>query len=710
MSGYGFHNAGGGGQPLGPGREPGQGGSPLSGEETRSLPLALRLILAVPALAFFISVAAIGALFIYYTLIYPDPLSMRPKSSGPVIRILAHDDSLIAERGSQRTYVPIDLLPPHVTNAVVAIEDRRFFHHFGIDVRGLIRALYVNVRSGRVAQGGSTLTQQLAKNLFLSADRTYARKAEEVVLALWLELRLSKAEILELYLNRVYFGAGAHGIEAAAERYFGKSARELTLAEGAVIAGLLKAPSKYAPSANPEIATRRAELVIAKMHEAGFITEAEEQAARRQEVHFSANMHTPEQADVAYAIDYVLDRVARFESVEADEFIIETTLDSNLQRQSGEILTRELNANGRALNASQAALVVLAPDGAIRALVGGRSYAESQFNRAVQARRQPGSSFKPVVFLTAIENSLTPDSTVQDEPLTLGGWSPKNDNNRYLGPTTLRNALAHSINTVAVRLVQQLGAAKVAGTAERLGMKSVLRTDASLALGTSEVTLLELAGAYGAFANGGHVHEPWIVSRVVTGAGRVLFKRFDATSDRTITARHVAEMNDMLHAVVQEGSGRRAALPDHPVAGKTGTSQDFRDAWFVGYTAYLTGGVWVGNDNGEPMKNVRGGSLPASIWRQVMAEAHRGLEPHALPSGEEFSPPRVRAPAALAAASTNASADPEDRLTFPENRIDSEFLSRALESPGPPEVASAQGETVVDRSTGRIVVHPPEPR
>ncbi|MFA5951361.1 MAG: PBP1A family penicillin-binding protein [Hyphomicrobium sp.] len=675
-----------------------------------ALPLGVRILLVLPVIAVSLAMASVGVLFIYYTMIYPDPLSMRPKTAGPVVRILANDGSVLVERGLSRAYIPLDLLPAHVTNAVVAIEDRRFYEHPGLDIAGLARALFVNLRSGRFVQGGSTLTQQLAKNLFLTSQRTLSRKAEEVVLALWLELKLSKHDILELYLNRVYFGAGAHGIEAAAQRYFNKSATALSIAEGAVIAGLLKAPSKYAPSSSPQVATGRGRVVLGCMRDAGFITEAEEIAAKSEDVRFSASMRAPEHADVAYASDYVLDRVAPFDGLEADEITVETTLDANLQRRAGEILARELDANGAALSASQAALVVLAPDGGIRALVGGRSYAESQFNRAVQARRQPGSAFKPVVYLTAVESGRTPDSIVKDEPVTLGTWSPKNENGRYLGATTLRDALAHSINTVAVRLVQELGAPKVAGTAERLGMKSVLRTDASLALGTSEVSLLELTGAYGAFANGGYVHEPYVVRCVSTSSGRILFKRLDAHSGATIAAEHVGQMNDMLHAAMVNGTGRRAALPEHPAAGKTGTSQDFRDAWFVGYTAYFTGGVWVGNDNAEPMNKVRGGSLPAEIWRQVMLEAHRGRPPHALPdSSGRIAPPEG---AQVAAESARASplASREVAPIFPGQRIDADFVSRALGKSTLEPRDIARGETSIDAVSASIVVKPPERR
>lgn len=655
------------------------------------LPLRLRVLLLGPLAMLSLAAVAVGVLFIYYTIVFPDPLSMRPKSTGAVIRIMAHDGSPLAERGVSRAYIPLDMLPPHAADAVVAIEDRRFFDHPGIDAFGMLRAAVANLRAGRLMQGGSTITQQLAKNLFLTSERTWSRKAEELVIALWLELRLSKRDILELYLNRVYFGGGAHGIEAASQRYFAKSARDLSLAEAAVIAGLLKAPSKYAPSASPIQAVTRGRLVIDKMQEAGFIDAQEAAAARAFEIRFSPLMRVPDQAEMAYAVDYVLDVAARFEDADRDELIIETTLDAPLQRRAGEVVERTLAARGQALDAGQAAVVVLAPDGGIRALVGGRSYAESQFNRATKAHRQPGSAFKPVVYLTAVERGLTPDSVVEDAPITAGRWSPKNDNGRYLGATTLRNALAQSLNTVAVRLLLDAGVDQVTATARRLGMKSPLRNDASLALGTSEVSLLDLTGAYGAFANGGYVNEPYAIRRVRTGAGKVLFQRIDAKSDVAIPPASVAAMNDMLENAVATGTGRRAAIPGMTVAGKTGTSQDFRDAWFVGYTKGMTAGVWVGNDDGRTMNRVVGGALPAEIWREVMLAAFEKA-------------PRYSPAGTVGAGVEEVTAAVEQRRG---ERDDPIAKVLAQEAPGQPETPPGNGATTVT-PTGRILVTPPE--
>ncbi|AHB49775.1 penicillin-binding protein 1A [Hyphomicrobium nitrativorans NL23] len=665
---------------------------PEPAKKRSRLPLLIRLFFLVPLVFASAAAVAVGGLFIVYTMIYPDPLSMRPKGTGPTIRIVDADGSVIAERGVSRAYIPLDMLAPMAANAVVAIEDQRFFSHFGVDPIGMARAALVNLRAGRLVEGGSTITQQLVKNLFLTSDRTLARKAEELVLALWIELRLSKRDILELYLNRVYFGGGAHGIEAAAQRYFGKSARDLTLGQSAVIAGLLKAPSRYAPSASPTQAIARGHVVIGRMAAAGFITHADAEQAVSSEIHFSPLMRAPNQADMAYAVDYVLDVAAEFDGADTKEIVIETTLDGELQRKTSQVVEAALTSRGAALSAGQGAVVVLAPDGGIRALVGGRSYADSQFNRAVRAHRQPGSAFKPVVYLTALERGLAPDSMMEDAPITAGRWTPRNENGRFIGPVTLRDALAQSINSVAVRLLLDAGATKVAATARRLGMKSELRRDASLALGTSEVSLLDLTGAYAAFANGGYVNEPYVIRRVRTAEGRVLFQRFDARSDPAIPLASVAAMNDMLRAVVERGTGRRAALPGHIVAGKTGTSQDYRDAWFVGYTAHLTAGVWVGNDDGKRMERVGGGTLPAEIWHEVMRAAHADRGPLPLPHD-------AARPAPPATAGTPR---------HPAGQIDDDFIAQMLDAPSDTRAISVSpsGTTTV-MPDGRIVVAPP---
>jgi penicillin-binding protein 1A len=577
----------------------------------------------------------LGAAFSYYSAAIPDPLALRQKEKAPVVRILARDRSVLAERGGAAPYVPIDLLPRHLVDAVLAIEDRRFFSHWGVDPVGLARAIVSNYEAGRVVQGGSTITQQLAKNIILNSERSLARKLEELLLALWLETRLSKPDILELYLNRVYFGAGVYGVEAAARRFFEKSARELTLGESAVLAGLLKAPSRYSPAWNPALARERGQMVLAKMVEAGFVAPADGQLAVIAEVRF-ADWHVMRgDTGVDYAVDAALEQLPQLIPGNDGEIVIETTIDANLQRHAQQMVHNLITTEGATLDATQAALVVIDMEGGVAVLVGGSSYVESQFNRALRARRQPGSAFKPFIYLTALESGLTPDSLVKDAPIVHKGWSPRNFDGRYSGFVTLREALARSLNTAAVRLALGVGVSRAAETAHRLGIGSELRTDATLALGTSEVTLLELTGAYGALASGGRLIEPHIVKLIRSGPGngpgRVLYRRPPASTQIVVAAQHAGALNDMLNAALIFGTGRGAALPLHPACGKTGTAQDFRDAWFIGYTAHFVAGVWVGNDDRRPMKRVAGGTLPAKLWREVMLLAHAGLPPTTLP-------------------------------------------------------------------------------
>lgn len=654
-----------------------------------------RIIVGVPALAAATALPCLAALMVYYTVSFPHPLAMRNKERAPVVRILARDGSVLAERGAAHDYMPLDLLPRHVTGAVVATEDRRFFDHYGLDPAGLGRAFFANLRAGRFAQGGSTLTQQLAKNLFLTPERTLSRKVEELALALWLELRLSKPDILELYLNRVYFGGGAYGIEAASQRYFDKSARELTLSEAALIAGLLKAPSKYSPAVSPGAARARGRVVLNKMVEAGIISRADEAKALAERMVFAENKSQKDASGIEYAVDFVLERLPPLVGSGHAEVIVETTLDASLQRLTNNIVAKSLARQGETLGVGQAAVVLLDNDGGIRALVGGRNYAESQFNRAVKARRQPGSAFKPFVYLAAIESGLTPDSATYDLPLAIDGWAPRNDNGQYVGEITLRRALAQSVNTVAVRLNQEAGRGRTISVARRLGIKSDLREEPSLALGTSEVSLLELTGAYGVFGNGGAAIEPHAIRRVRMSSGRVLFAREATRTAQVVDPVHVGAMNDMLNAALVNGTGRRAAIPMHPAAGKTGTSQDFRDAWFVGYTAHLTAGVWIGNDNGKAMNKAVGGGLPAEIWREIMTVAHDGKAPLMLPGTESRA---ARVPVAAVPVAGRA-----ESLATSENLP---WLSAATPGYQPPQTAPPQGRIKV---VPPAIVHPVEP-
>ncbi|MBO0740020.1 MAG: PBP1A family penicillin-binding protein [Hyphomicrobiaceae bacterium] len=634
----------------------------------------------------------IAATLIYYTLSIPDPMALRLKDQAPLVRVLAADGSLLSERGGGDAYVPIDLMPHHLVDAVIATEDRRFFKHWGIDPSGMIRAAFTNLNQGRLAQGGSTLTQQLAKNLFLGSERTWARKIEEVILALWLEVRLGKHNILELYLNRVYFGAGAYGVETAAQRFFAKSARHVTLGEAAMLAGLLKAPSKYSPASHPPMARERANNVLAKMVEAGFISKEAGEEAARQTPQFSGLVPRA-RSGVEYAVDAALERLPALVTTPSN-VVIETTIDPGLQHRAQELVQAALANEGTVANAGQAGVVFMDANGAIRALVGGRSYADSQFNRAIKARRQPGSAFKMFVYLAALESGLTPDSTVLDLPLLGSGWSPRNEGAGYRGSVTLRDALALSMNAAAARLNMTVGPRQTAAVAQRLGIRSPLRADASLALGTSEVTLIELTGAYGVLANGGRSVDTHLIMRVRTAAGKLLYERRPEPVRVLVAPMHVAAMNDMLGAVLSSGTGKRAALPGHAAAGKTGTSQDFRDAWFVGYAGEFVAGVWVGNDDGRPMHRIMGGGLPARLWRDIMLTALESRTP-ALLSGTGS-----KSMADVVAGAAPATTGP----LLPREPIGADFVERAIadDEPEPLPAARQMGSGWVSKAKGLL--------
>lgn len=700
----------------------------------RRLPNKVRFLIAAPVTACLAGLAVLAGMMVYYTVAFPDPLSLRHKEKAQSVRILARDGSLIGQRGGHQDFIPLDLIPKIVIGAVVATEDRRFNEHWGLDPIGLLRASFANLRAGRFAQGGSTLTQQLAKNLFLTPERTMARKLEELVLAFWLEMRLSKNEILELYLNRVYFGGGAYGIEAASQKFYDKSARELSIGEAAVVAGLLKAPSKFSPTANPGAARARGRTVLTKMLETGVITPEQERQARSEVVQFATGRQSKEPAGADYLVDMVNERLPALIGPSTDDLIVETTVEWDLQTRASEIVRRELVLQGSVLAADQAAVVVLDTDGGIRALIGGRSYAESQFNRAVKARRQPGSSFKPFVYLAALEAGFTPDSVAQDLPVNVKGWAPRNDNDRYTGAVTLRHALAQSINSVAARLILEVGPHRVGDVARRLGVASPLREEASLALGTSEVSLLELTGAYAPLANGGRRIETHIIRRVRSGAGRILYARTAPQHEMAVSVGHVAAMNEMLSEAVRTGTGKRAALAAHPAAGKTGTSQAYRDAWFVGYTAHLVGGVWVGNDNGSLMQKVRGGQLPAEIWRQIMQSAHARRTPTPLPGLAEYglNSAKPNGPIAImppvATGSTGSAPEilpwlntPAESVkppivpparAYPKSPIDADLIARALADGAAAQPANSASPAPRPTSAGdvqgnKIIVRPP---
>jgi len=566
--------------------------------------------------------------FLYFVARLPDPILLTLDDRPPNLTILASDGTVLAERGLRRGYVRLNRLPPYLPQAVIATEDRRFYNHLGVDPVGLVRAGFRNLIAGSVVQGGSTITQQLAKNLFLSPDRTFARKLEEAMYAIWLERRFTKDEILELYLNRVYFGGGTYGVEAAARRYFGRSARSVTLTQAALLAGLLKAPSRYAPTRSVELATTRVDVVLDNMVEAGFLSSAEAETAAAEPLRLRT---FSDETGYPYAVDWVAETLPEVVGNTEGDLVVETTIDAGLQRAVQLTLRQTLDAEGKDLDVSEGAVVVLDTSGGIKALIGGRSYRSSPFDRAVKALRQPGSAFKPFVYLTALESGYTPDSIANDEPVAVDGWAPKNHTGTYRGAVTLRDSFAQSINTVAVKLADEVGRGNVISTARRLGIRSELHDRPSLALGTAEVTPLELVAAYVPFANGGEGITPHIIARVRNGDGKLLYEYKGAGLARVVDESYVAEMNDMMNATMVSGTGRQAALPDQIAGGKTGTSQNSRDAWFVGYTAHYVGGVWVGNDDGSKMRNVSGGTLPAHIWHDIMVYAHEGKQPLALP-------------------------------------------------------------------------------
>jgi penicillin-binding protein 1A len=549
----------------------------------------------------------------------------------PNIAILDENGVMLANRGDTGgAAVRIADLPPYLPKAFIAIEDRRFFSHVGIDPQGMLRALIRNIAGGGMVQGGSTLTQQLAKNLFLTQERTVSRKIQEAILALWLEHKHSKNQILELYLNRVYFGSGAYGVEAAAEKYFGHGARNVTMPEAAILAGLVKAPTRLAPNRNPSGAAERACQVVEAMRQEGFVTDAMAALAL---AHPAKTVRDQNASAVNYAADFVMDALDDTIGAIDEDIAVSTTLDGGLQALAEAALADALDRKGAAFGVGQGALVALAPDGAIKALVGGRNYAESQFDRAASAKRQPGSAFKPFVYLAALEAGLNPDSVREDAPINVKGWQPENYAHEYFGPVSLTKALSLSLNTVAVRLGLEVGPKAIVRVAHRLGIASDLSANPSIALGTSEVTPLEIVTAYAAFANSGIGVQPQIISRVKTASGKLLYQRKGARNGRVIDPNYVAMMNTMMQETLLTGTARKASVPGWQAAGKTGTSQEFRDAWFIGYTSHLVAGVWLGNDDNSPTKKASGGNLPVEIWSRFMRGAHNGVPPQPLPGG-----------------------------------------------------------------------------
>ncbi|GJD80415.1 transglycosylase domain-containing protein [Methylobacterium gregans] len=633
----------------------GPAGSPVRKPKKRRGSLLGRLVYGCVVLGLW-AVIGIAGLVAYHASQLPPIDQLAVPKRPPNIAILASDGSLMANRGETGgRVVSIKELPTYLPRAFVAIEDRRFYSHFGVDPVGIARAVAQNLTRRGVAQGGSTLTQQLAKNLFLTPERSASRKIQEAILALWLEHTYSKDEILELYLNRVYFGAGAYGVEAAAQRYFGKPAKSVSLAEAAMLGGLVQAPSRLAPNRNLPAAQARAAQVLAAMQELGFVPAQDVKVALAQPAKPAGSRGG---GSANYVADLVMDVLDDFVGKFESDIVVQTTVDTSLQATAERALTDELNKQGTRYNVHQGALVSMKPDGAIRALIGGRDYAQSQFNRATTAKRQPGSSFKPFVYLAAVERGATPDSVREDAPIKIGNWQPENYSHRYEGPVTLRSALAQSLNTVAVRLGQEVGPKAVVQTAQRLGISSPLQANGSIALGTSEVTPLEMVGAYGAFANGGTGVIPYVIATVKSADGKVLYRRGEGGLGRVIDPNAVGMMNAMMHETFVSGTARKGDIAGWDLAGKTGTSQDFRDAWFIGYSGTLVTGVWLGNDDGEPTKKASGGNLPVEIWKTYMSVALKGQTPVPLPGMNRWR----KAPEAATTASVATAGGPEEIL------------------------------------------------
>lgn len=606
----------------------------------------------------------LGVLIAWYGSGLPDIDQAIAATRQPAVTVLAVDGREIATSGDLFGMpVNVHSVPPALPLAVLATEDRRFYDHFGVDPWGLLRAMIVNIRAGAIVQGGSTITQQVAKNLFLTPERTLERKVQEFLLALWIERKFSKDEILSLYLNRAYFGAGTYGVDAAARKYFGTSADRISTYQAAMLAGLLRAPSRYNPLANSELADRRTRQVLASMVDAGYISETEAEAAVRYPGTVVA-LPGSRKGD-RYFVDWILEQLPAFVSVDDKDVVVTTTLDPRIQELAEQRVVAMLDGPAAERKATQAALVAMTTDGAIRAMVGGRDYGRSQFNRAVQARRQPGSAFKPFVFLAGLEAGLQPQTQFFDGPITVGNWRPENLGEQFRGETNLQEALALSINTVAVQVSEQAGRERVIRVAKRVGLSGDMRPTPSVALGVDEVNLTELTAGYAAFATGGIGIWPYGIETIHDRSGRLLYRRGGTGPGRVLSREHAAQMTGMLVNAIKVGTGRAAAL-DRPAAGKTGTSQNYRDAWFIGYTADLVTGVWMGNDDERPMQKVTGGTLPAQLWRGFMTDAHKGLPPRSLPSLAPSVPPLPPAarPQIAAPAPPPSSRASDDRNLF----------------------------------------------
>lgn len=560
----------------------------------------------------------------------PDKSTMWEMNLQPNTTLLDKNGEVLGHRGPYLGR-PLKLteMPRHLPDAFLAIEDERFYQHAGIDRKAILRAFFENSKSGKTTQGGSTLTQQLVKNMILTPEKTYRRKFQEAWLAYEMESMLSKPEILELYLNRIELGNRAFGIEAAAQRYFGKSAAKVNLAEAAMLAALPQAPSRLNPTKNYDAAWSRAKLVLQRMLVNSMITPAEMAAAENNPpvIKTEAEGEDLEPATLGHVFDMIQEKAKGLVGSKDKDLIIWTTLDPKMQLAAHDNLNRVIEKNGAKKKVTEGSLVSIDNvTGGIRAMVGGRNYSKSKFNRAAQAQRQPGSAFKSFVYAAALENGFTPGTVRIDQPTEIAGWAPENYTKRFRGPMTIREALKLSINTIAAQVGAEVGPAKVVDIGKRFGITTNLRSTYSIALGASEVTLLDLTQAYMVFANEGVKKSPYLIESVNNTSGENLYKRRELTPQRVYAVPYARQMTAMLRDVVDSGTGHGARLGKCQAGGKTGTSQDYRDAWFIGFSSDITTGVWLGNDDNSKMVNVTGGLLPVDVWKSYMLAAHKGVK------------------------------------------------------------------------------------
>ncbi|AIF81748.1 membrane carboxypeptidase [endosymbiont of Acanthamoeba sp. UWC8] len=579
-----------------------------------------RAVVLLLKVGFVISLICASLTFLiiaYYSSDLPNIAQVYEFKKQPSFTVLDRNGRILANYGDlQGRDLKFEQIPKTLIQAVVAIEDRRFFDHNGVDIWGIIRAVYRNKKAGKVVQGGSTITQQLAKIAFLTPEKTFKRKIQEALIAIKLEKKYSKKEIIRIYLNRVYLGKGNFGVDAAAKFYFGKYIEKVSLYEAAILAGMLKAPSKYAPANNHELSIKRAKQVLSAMEEENYITHTDIKKAIPPLIMERGNSRGALQNP--YFSDYVIEQLPLYITANNQDIKIYTTLDLNLQKKLEETILENMKNAKSKFNASEAAAVAINRRGEIVALVGGVSYNKSQFNRATSAKRQPGSAFKLFVYLTALENGYSKESIVIDSPIKINKWSPRNFNRQYLGEVVLEEAFAKSINTVAVKLSENLGREKVINTASKLGIKDKMKNLPSIALGSEVTSLLDLSGSYSVVANGGYNIKPYAVLKITDRSGKILYLNKNNSYKKVISDSANQQIKHMLAKVIQNGTGKKAHLAGTEVFGKTGTTQDYRDACFIGFTDYLTVGVWVGNDDNTSMKRVMGGGLPAEIWRGFM--------------------------------------------------------------------------------------------